>query len=146
MRTCRSDWSARLGLSGQACMRAWPCARRRKSTSPWQRPRPRPHKGRQAGETCLTSHVASHLNSFRGVSPAVVNCRHGCTWTCGGDTEITMPRKRPNPTPEAAGSTLEPSKMKVGELKGELEKLGLEITGKKAELVARLEDALKGYL
>lgn len=57
-----------------------------------------------------------------------------------------MPRKRPNPTPEAAGSTLEPSKMKVGELKGELEKLGLEITGKKAELVARLEDALKGYL
>ena len=51
------------------------------------------------------------------------------------------PKKRTNPP--ASGTSVEPSKMKVGDLKGELERLGLETTGKKADLVSRLEDALK---
>lgn len=49
------------------------------------------------------------------------------------------PKKRATPP----GSGVEPSKMKVGDLKEELEKLGLETLGKKADLVSRLEDALK---
>ena len=54
-------------------------------------------------------------------------------------------KKRANPA-AASGSSLEPAKMKVGELKDELEKRGLDTTGKKAELVSRLEDAMKGKL
>lgn len=53
-------------------------------------------------------------------------------------------RTRANPSGGSGGSSLEPSKMKVGDLREELEKRGLETSGKKAELVARLEDALKG--
>ena len=48
--------------------------------------------------------------------------------------------------PPAGSASLEPSKMKVTELKEELEKRGLETSGKKAELVKRLEDALNGNL
>lgn len=39
---------------------------------------------------------------------------------------------------------LDPSKLKVAELKQELEKRGLDSSGKKADLVSRLEDALSG--
>ncbi len=56
------------------------------------------------------------------------------------------PRKRktaPAPEPEPPASDLEPSKMKVAELKEELTKRGLEISGKKADLLARLEEALE---
>ena len=38
---------------------------------------------------------------------------------------------------------VEPSKMKVAELKEELKKRGLETSGKKGELVSRLEKALE---
>lgn len=49
------------------------------------------------------------------------------------------PKKRAT----AGDDSLDPSAMKVADLKEELEKRGLETTGKKAELLARLEDALK---
>ena len=52
------------------------------------------------------------------------------------------PKKRANP-PAPADNDLNPSAMKVAELKEELEKRGLETNGRKAELLARLEDALK---
>ena len=52
------------------------------------------------------------------------------------------PKKRSSPA-SASDTSLEPSKMKVSGLREELEKRGLETTGKKAELVKRLEDALK---
>ena len=41
-------------------------------------------------------------------------------------------------------SDIEPPKLKVAELKEELEKRGLDSSGKKVELVARLEDAIQG--
>ena len=51
------------------------------------------------------------------------------------------PRKRKEP--QASSSTdVVPAKMKVAELREELESRGLDSTGKKAELVARLEVAL----
>ncbi len=53
-----------------------------------------------------------------------------------------MPAKKR--TKASGGVCKEPSKLKLGELKEELGNLGLDITGKKAELVARLEEALKG--
>ena len=54
------------------------------------------------------------------------------------------PRKRKTaPEPEPPASDLEPSKMKVAELKEELTKRGLEISGKKADLMARLEEAME---
>lgn len=43
-----------------------------------------------------------------------------------------------------ATASIDPSKLKVAELKKELEKRGLDSSGKKAELVSRLEDALSG--
>lgn len=43
-----------------------------------------------------------------------------------------------------ATASIDPSKLKVAELKEELEKRGLDSSGKKAELVSRLEDALSG--
>ena len=45
-----------------------------------------------------------------------------------------------------AAASIDPSKLKVAELKEELEKRGLDTSGKKAELVSRLEDALSGIL
>ena len=48
------------------------------------------------------------------------------------------PRKR------ISSSLQDPSKMKVRELREELEMRGLDASGKKGELVARLEEALKG--
>ena len=54
------------------------------------------------------------------------------------------PRKRKQaPEPEPVVSDVEPSKMKVAELKEELKKRGLETSGKKGELVSRLEKALE---
>lgn len=54
------------------------------------------------------------------------------------------PRKRKAaPEPEPVVSDLEPSKMKVAELKEELTKRGLDTSGKKADLVARLEKDLE---
>ena len=57
------------------------------------------------------------------------------------------PRKRKQPAAAAeagpsAALTPNPSRMKVAELRAELEDRGLDTSGKKAELVARLEDAL----
>ena len=55
------------------------------------------------------------------------------------------PRKRKQPAAEAGPSAAlapDPSKMKVAELRAELEDRGLDTSGKKAELVARLEAAL----
>ncbi len=57
-------------------------------------------------------------------------------------------KKRANPATAVSGgggggSQIEPAKLKVVELRTELENRGLETEGKKAELVARLEDALK---
>lgn len=54
------------------------------------------------------------------------------------------PRKRKQQAaePMASASDVDPAKMKVAELKEELEKRGLDSTGKKADLVSRLEDAL----
>ena len=59
------------------------------------------------------------------------------------------PRKRKQPAAAAeagpsAATALDPSKMKVAELRAELEDRGLDTSGKKAELVARLEAALGG--
>ena len=57
------------------------------------------------------------------------------------------PKKRSNPASAAgSGPQVDPSKLKVQELREELENRGLETEGKKAELVARLEEALKGEL
>lgn len=55
------------------------------------------------------------------------------------------PKKRSNPASggKGGGSQVDPSKLKVSELKAELENRGLDTEGKKAELVKRLEDALK---
>lgn len=55
------------------------------------------------------------------------------------------PKKRSQPQTATNGgdTSVVPSKMKIGELKEELEKRGLDTAGKKAELVARLEDALQ---
>ncbi len=54
------------------------------------------------------------------------------------------PRKRKAaPEPEPATIDLEPSKMKVTELKEELTKRGLDTSGKTADLVARLEENLE---
>lgn len=54
------------------------------------------------------------------------------------------PRKRKQPAtePESVTADLDPAKLKVAELKEELEKRGLDSTGKKADLVSRLEDAI----
>ena len=57
------------------------------------------------------------------------------------------PRKRkqaPEPAP-AVKCDVEPSKMKVAGLKEELKKRGLETSGKREELVSRLEKALEDY-
>ncbi len=54
------------------------------------------------------------------------------------------PKKRTGPPTDTEGNSLELSKMKVSDLKEELEKRSLQTTGKKPELVARLESALKG--
>ena len=50
------------------------------------------------------------------------------------------PRKRAS----SAWVRVDPSKMKVQELREKLEKRGLDALGKKAELVVRLEEALNG--
>ena len=49
-----------------------------------------------------------------------------------------MPKKR------ATAEDLDISSMKVGDLKKELLARNLDATGKKADLMARLEDAVKG--
>ena len=54
------------------------------------------------------------------------------------------PKKRQAAGATAAAASIDPSKLKVAELKEELEKRGLDTSGKKAELVSRLEDALSG--
>ncbi len=46
--------------------------------------------------------------------------------------------------PAASSTEVDYSKMKLTELRAELESKGLDSKGKKAELVERLEDALKG--
>lgn len=52
------------------------------------------------------------------------------------------PRKRKEKVATEAATTSEPSSMKVAELREELEKRGLDTSGRKAELVSRLEAAL----
>ena len=52
------------------------------------------------------------------------------------------PRKRKEPQSSSSSTDLVPSKLRVAELRQELESRGLDSTGKKAELVARLEAAL----
>lgn len=54
------------------------------------------------------------------------------------------PKKRQAAGATAATPSIDPSKLKVAELRDELEKRGLDTSGKKAELVSRLEDALSG--
>ena len=55
------------------------------------------------------------------------------------------PRKRKEKAePSSSSSDLNPAKMKVAELRDELESRGLDTSGKKAELAARLEAALGG--
>jgi len=58
-------------------------------------------------------------------------------------------RKRKQPTEDestddATKTAKEPAKMTVTELRKELQARSLGTTGKKAELVSRLEDAMKG--
>ena len=62
-----------------------------------------------------------------------------------------MPRRKRKQVHEEESSdvakkqdTKEPAKMTVAELRKELQTRGLDTNGKKAELVARLEEALKG--
>ena len=55
-----------------------------------------------------------------------------------------MPPKAKKRPGEDSEDSQDLSKMKVSELREELEKRGLDASGKKAELVARLEEALKG--
>ena len=57
-----------------------------------------------------------------------------------------MPPKKRQADSTTAATSIDPSKLKVAELKEELEKRGLDTSGKKAELVSRLEDALSGML
>ena len=57
-----------------------------------------------------------------------------------------MPPKKRQAASATAATSIDPSKLKVAELKEELEKRGLDTSGKKAELVSRLEDALSGML
>ena len=54
------------------------------------------------------------------------------------------PKKRQTAARVGATASLDPSKLKVAQLKNELEKRGLDSSGKKADLVSRLEDALSG--
>jgi len=56
-----------------------------------------------------------------------------------------MSKKRANPLAPGEDA-LDPATMKVRALKEELEKRGLKRTGKKAELVRRLERACRGIL
>ena len=60
-----------------------------------------------------------------------------------GEVKSLCSSKMP-PKKRAATANLDPSKLKVAELKEELEKRGLDTSGKKADLVSRLEDALSG--
>lgn len=55
----------------------------------------------------------------------------------------TMPPKKRSNQSGTGSTAVEPSKMKMGDLRDELERLGLETAGKKADLVSRLEDSLK---
>ena len=60
---------------------------------------------------------------------------------CVSTEVVKMPKRKQK---SETGSDIELAKMKVVQLKEELKKRRLSSSGKKAELVARLEDAIHG--